>query len=254
MAQVSNRWDPCWRVCRSPIGGLAVLDDLQIRPSTRRIFRRVHMKMLTPWARTFIWRRGFLLWQFSKAILTLLQLDPTCSFEWEEASKMLRLKGEFRRGWYLQFHLRWEILPFFGSFAQPFDDSMSSPCFFCWCSLQPSLNNKPMMFVSSFAPSSKLTFSPKLLGRWSSRKCYSQHRLLCLAPTPVPDLVGKPRNAMFRLASWHLNAARLPMWQRSGRCLCCRLVDGVDIVFLPSELDQSGRFSSRQEQFPAQKP
>lgn len=63
--------------------------------------------------------------------------------------------------------------------------------FFCWCSLQPSLNNKPMMFVSSFAPSSKLTFSPKFLGRWSSRKCYS-HRFLRLAPTPVPDLVGNP--------------------------------------------------------------
>ena len=92
-------------------------------------------------------------------------------------------------------------------------------------------------------------FSPKFLGRWSSRKCYSQHRFLRLAPTPVPDIPG----AMFRLASWHC-AARLPMWQRSGRCLCCRLVDGVDIVFLPTEFDQAGAFSSRQEQFPAQKP
>ena len=211
--------------------------------------------MLTPWARTFIWRRGFLLWQFSQGwFLHYYNMIPPCSFEWGrklpqhvEAQRWIQkrmispVSSQMRDTSFF-----WIICPALWWFNE-------LTVFFCWFSLQPSLNNKPMMFVSSFAPSSKLTFSPKFLGRWSSRKCYS-HRFLRLAPTPVPDLVGKPRNAMFRLASWHLNAARLPMWQRSGRCLCCRLVDGVDIVFLPTEFDQAGAFSSRQEQFPAQKP
>lgn len=216
-----------------------------------RFFKGQLMKMLTPWARTFHWWGpviGCLPWQFPRRVL--LQHDPTCSFEWE---------GSFPKCWGSKLN-RWEISPvssqmrdfLFGYLPRPWY-SMSPQPF----SIFPSTEPQPAHdFCQSLAPSSWDFFTETWTVKLQKLLPHQLRSALVTASYNYYNwcpILLHPW-AMFGLASWHC-AARLPsMWQRSGRCLCCRLVDRVDIVFLPSEFDQSGAFSSRQEQFPAQKP